>query len=85
VFSGTKQVATDRRASLGLTLFEELTILKSTWGPNVYDAAAWNAAQVEEVSLLDFKEMLVDDADTAEWDKDQPNARPNDNSFELVI
>jgi hypothetical protein len=70
VFSSTKQVATDRRASLGPTLFEELTILKSAWGPNIYDAAAWNAAQVEEVSLLDFEEMLGDNADTAEWDKD---------------
>jgi hypothetical protein len=25
--------------------------------------------QVEEVSLLDFEEMLADDVDTVEWDK----------------
>jgi len=67
VFSGTKQVATDRRACLGPAVFEELTIMKSTWGPNIYDAAACNAAQVEEVSLLDFEQMLVDDIDMAEW------------------
>jgi hypothetical protein len=59
--------------------------LKSAWGPNIYDAAAWNAAQVEEVSLLDFKQMLVDDADMVEWDKDRDQAKlpiiPYDYSF----
>lgn len=70
MFSGTKQIATDRRASLGPTKFEELTIMKSAWGPNIYDSAAWNSVQVEEVvSLVDFEEMLVDDFDAVEWDK----------------
>jgi len=70
MFSGTKQIASDRRACLGPITFEELTIMKSTWGTNIYDAAAWNTAQVEEVNFHDFEEMLVDDMDTVEWYKD---------------
>lgn len=86
VFSGTKQIATDRRACLGSTTFEELTILKSAWGPSVYDAAAWNAAQVEEVSIVDFKQMLVDDTDGVEWDKDEAVGwNLWDDDFELVV
>jgi len=69
MFSGTKQIATDRRACLGDKPFEELTIMKSAWGPNIYNAAAWNSAQVEEVNLADFEEMLVDDFDAVKWDK----------------
>ena len=61
MFSGTKQIATDRRSCLGTTVFEELTMMGSAWGPGIYDAAAWNAMQVEE--------MLADDADVVEWDK----------------
>ena len=34
--------------------------------------AAWNAAQVEEITNLgfDFEEMLNDDVDLSVWDKD---------------
>ena len=74
LFSGTKQVATDRRASLGLIVFEEVTITKSAWGPGLCDVVAWNAVQVEEVAhlALDFEQMLVDDGDQDEWDKSMP-------------
>ena len=84
LFSGTKQVATDRRASLGPIIFEELTLLKSAWGPNVYDSAAWNAAQVEEVCLLDFEQMLVDEVDMVEWDNDEPTGW-SDDDIQLVV
>ena len=74
LFSGTKQIATDRRASLGSTAFEELTMMKSAWGPELYDMAAWTTAQVQEVSMevsmFDFEEMLVEDAECLAWDKD---------------
>ena len=52
----------------------------------MYDAAAWNAVQVEEVSLLDFEQMLVDDTEGVEWDKDEVEGwnQWNDD-FELVI
>jgi len=68
--SGTKQVASDRRACLGPVTFEELTVMKSTWGTKIYDTAAWNGAQTEEVSLLDFEQMLVDDVEAVKWLKD---------------
>ena len=44
-------------------------MMKSAWGPGLYDGAAWNAAQVEQVdNIFDFEEMLVDDADLLEWE-----------------
>src|SRR5271155_101153 len=49
IFSGTKQIATDCRACLGPIVFEELTIMKSVWGQNLWDVAAWNSAQTQEV------------------------------------
>ena len=69
VFSGTKQVATDRRASLGSKIFEELTIMKSAWGAKISDNAAWNMAQSEEVDNGDFAELLKDDMDMVQWDQ----------------
>ena len=40
--------------------------------------------QVEEVNLLEFKEMLIDDADIVEWDKFDDDTGWND-SFELEV
>jgi len=69
IFSGSKQIATDRRSRLGPVVFEQLVMMKSAWGPGLYDGAAWNAAQVEQVdNIFDFEEMLVDDADLLEWE-----------------
>jgi hypothetical protein len=70
LFSGSKQIATDRRAHLGPIVFEELVIMKSAWGPDLYDMAAWNAAQSGEVSSFDFEEMLMDDHSGDVWDKE---------------
>ena len=69
LFSGTKQVATDCRASLGPVVFEEVTITKSAWGPGLCDVAAWNATQVEEVEFFDYEQMLVDNGELEEWDQ----------------
>ena len=66
LFSGTKQIADDRRSRLGDAVFEELAMMKSAWGPELYDFAAWNAAQVEEVTL-DYEQFLLDDVDSLEW------------------
>jgi hypothetical protein len=71
LFSGSKQIATDRRASLGPKVFEELVIMKSAWGPDLYDMAAWNNSQVEEVNYFDFEEMLVDDIDCTAWETEK--------------
>ena len=73
-----------RQACLGSKVFEELTIMGSAWGPGLYDAAAWNVLQVEEVDLLKFEEMLVDDVDTVEWDKSVDDMEWGD-SFELEV
>jgi hypothetical protein len=56
----------------------------SAWGPRLYDAAAWNAMQVEEVDLLEFEEMLVDNADIVKWDKFDDDVAWGD-SFELEV
>lgn len=69
LFSGTKQIATDRRASLGPIVFEELTIMKCAWGPDLCDLAAWNSTQVEEVGCSEFEQMLVEDDDLVKWDE----------------
>ena len=69
LFSGTKQIATDRRASLGPIIFEEIVVMKSAWGPDLYDLAAWNESQVEDVDLFDFEELLLNDTNGLAWDK----------------
>jgi hypothetical protein len=52
-------------------VFEELTVMKSVWGPQLCDVAAGNSAQVEEVDLPDFEfeQMLIDDGDLEKWIK----------------
>jgi len=55
--------------SLGPIIFEEIVIMKSMWGPDLYNMAAWNESQVEDVELFDFKELLYD-TDGLAWDKD---------------
>ena len=83
LFSGTKQVATDRRASLGPKVFEELTIMKHAWGQNIYDVAAQNAAQVDEIDV-DFEQMLIEDANMVKWDQEEAEVW-NNIEFELVV
>jgi hypothetical protein len=43
--------------------------MKSAWGPDLCDMAAWNAGQVEDVDAFDFEEMLAEDVDCATWDE----------------
>ena len=63
LFSGTKQIAVDRRARLGSAVFEELVVLGSAWRSDLYDMAAWTGSQEEEVDFFDFGEMLANDAE----------------------
>ena len=70
LFPGSKQVATDCRACLGPIIFEELVIMKLAWGPNLYDMAAQNEAQIEEVNLFNFEELLVKDTESSAWDQE---------------
>ena len=84
MFSGTKQIAVNHWACLDSKVFEKLTIMGSAWEPGLYDAAAWNTLQVEEIDLLKFEEMLIDDVDTIKWDK-LVNNMEWDDSFELEV
>jgi len=71
LFSGSKQIATDRRACLGSTVFEQLVIMGSAWRPDLYDMAAWTAFQQEEVEpFLEFEEMLDEDNASLAWDQE---------------
>jgi hypothetical protein len=70
LFSGTKQIAVDRRARLGAAVFEELVVMGSAWGPDIYDMAAWTSSQEEEVDFFDFEDMLVNDVQMVAWEKD---------------
>lgn len=44
--------------------------MKSTWRNQVGDIAAWNAAEVEEVDMGEFEELLADDVSAAAWDQE---------------
>ena len=69
LFLGTKQIADDCQSWLGSKVFEELAIMGSAWGLELYDSAAWSTAQVKEV-LLNYEELLPDDVDAFEWEKE---------------
>lgn len=58
----------DHRLCLGPIIFEELAIMNSAWGPKLYDMAAWNALQMEEV--MEFEELLAEDVDCSAWDEE---------------
>ena len=79
LFLGTKQIAVDRRARLGTAVFEELVVMGSAWGPDIYNMAAWTSSQEEEVDFFDFEEMLADDAEMVAWEKDS-----DDNEIEMI-
>jgi hypothetical protein len=68
LFSAGKQVADDRRASLGATRFEELQMMKFAWRNNIADLAAWNSRLVEEVTMDEYCELLEVDDRAAESD-----------------
>ena len=42
--------------------------MKFAWWQAIIDLAAWNSAQLEEVDLDEYSELLEVDEQTAEWD-----------------
>ncbi len=54
---------------LGSKTFEELVIMNSAWGLELYNMAAWTTPQLEEINLFDFEEMLAEKGDLVDWDK----------------
>lgn len=73
LFSGSKQTATDLRASLGPERFEELQILKSDWRETVFDYAQANDAAGEEEwdneNAAEYEAMLKADEELSELDR----------------
>lgn len=70
LFSASKQTADVRRASLGAKRFEELQVMKFAWRQNITDLAAWNSAQVEEIELDEYSELMEAEELAAEWDNE---------------
>ena len=71
LFSGNKQIATDRRARLGAAIFEELVVMGSAWRSDIYDIAAWTGSQEEEVDFFNFEEMLANDAEMVPLEEEE--------------
>jgi hAT family C-terminal dimerisation region len=72
LFSGGGEIATKRRAQLGVARFEELQIMKFAWRDNIGDLAAWNSSQVEEIDdeLGEYRDLLAADGEQARWDEE---------------
>jgi hypothetical protein len=68
LFSSSKQVVTECRAHLGSDRFEELLVMKSAWRGMIRDWAATNSAEVEEVDLVEYEELLEEDVQARTWD-----------------
>lgn len=65
-------------------MFEELAIMNSAWGPELYDMAAWNASQTEEV--LQFEELLAEDIDVLAWEEELDiNGDHDMDGFEFIV
>ena len=62
---------TDRRARLSPGMFEKLAVMRSVWGSELFDAAALNSMEVEEVNIPEFVDMLANDIDMTEWEKNR--------------
>jgi hypothetical protein len=65
LFSSGGEVTTD---CLDAEKFEEIQVLKHSWCHNVVDHAALNSAQVEEVSMDEYKELWAVDEELAQID-----------------
>ena len=81
LFSGTKQTATDCRSLLGNQRFEELTVMKSGWNMNLRDLAAWNSVQIEDIQMMEFEEILIDNEEEDKWLQDN-DLETQDNNLE---
>jgi hypothetical protein len=42
--------------------------MNSAWEPELYNMAAWNPSQMEEI--MDFEELLTEDIDCLAWDEE---------------
>ena len=70
LFSAGKQVVTDRHAHLGSDRFEEILMMKFVWKDAIHNFASWNIGEVTNVDMQEYEELLHENVDAAEWDKD---------------
>jgi hypothetical protein len=60
--------------------------MKSAWGSKIYDAAAWNSSQADsETCILDFEQLLIEDGDLVEWEKELASSHLDKDDVEMVI
>lgn len=67
LFSAGAEIATDCRSRLGSERFEHIQVLKHAWHHHIVNHAAVNSDDAG-IFLNEFKEILVMDAELAEWD-----------------
>ena len=68
---------------MGSVVFEKLTIMKSAWGPKIYDAAALNSSQAESCNIFDFEQLLVEDGELEKWERELGDDSDFDMELEL--
>ena len=68
LFSSAKLIAMDHRARLGPETFEQVQILKSAWKDEVLDLARYNACEVEEVDIWEWRGILDAETEISSWD-----------------
>ena len=71
LFSRAKEVATDRRATIGTTLFEAIECLNHFWKDQIVDLARVNEEHLEEVYLHEFVVFEELEADLATIEKSE--------------
>ena len=42
--------------------------MKFAWKQNLADLAAWNSGEIEEINMLEFEEILLEDKEADQWD-----------------
>ncbi|KAF8699404.1 hypothetical protein AX14_000974 [Amanita brunnescens Koide BX004] len=70
LFSSAKLIAMDHHARLGPETFEQVQILKSAWNNEVLDLARYNACEVEEVDIWEWRGILDAKTEISSWNND---------------
>ncbi|KIK77952.1 hypothetical protein PAXRUDRAFT_165296, partial [Paxillus rubicundulus Ve08.2h10] len=73
------EIMTNCCSCLGANKFRKLQIMKHTWHGCIEDHTALNSMEIDEVSMEEFKELLVHDGEMAELDN------LNDDSSDVIM
>ena len=66
LFSMGGKIATDWHSHLGSDIFEQLQVLRHAWQNRIVDQANLNSANVDEINMEEFQELLQQDEDLVE-------------------